>query len=236
MEKFKERLNRFLNGSTYEVFFTILNSISNFTLLELREATKVGLYHLALLGTHSVMQTIGEQIYGKKGLDATTFYLINFVDGNTGDTQFSRIAKELHVYRNINAHQWSSRFNHEVGLDTTEDRGWWRDDQGLHINPVVFMRCFTDGFEAHGPMLKTFLQRNELMALHRKYRYLCNWLDVDKNSQVSKEIKTLEKCADIPVAQQQEAVVRKSILAHFDSNSNDGTSSDKTMKPKQDGA
>jgi hypothetical protein len=236
VETFEKRLNRFLNGSPNEVFFTILNSVLNSFLPELRNATEAGLYNLVLLGAHSVMQTIGEQIYGKKGLDATAFYLINFVDGNTEDTQFSIIAKDLHLYRNINAHQWSSRSNHEVGLDTTQEKGWWRDDQGLHINPVIFMRCFSNGFERQGPMLRNFIQCDALRALRRKYCYLYRWLEIDKNSSVSKEMKNLDACMDLASAKQQETIIKKSVLEHFGLNSNDGTSPDRTVKSTQDGA
>lgn len=213
METFEDRLRRFLFGSPNEVFLTILNSISNFTLPELCAATDAGLYNLSLLGAHSVMQIIGEQIYGKTGIEATTFYLKNFVDGDTDDTKFSTIAEELHTFRNVHAHRWSSRFNHAVGFDTGEEKGWWHDDDGLHINPIIFMKCFSAGFRGQNRMM--WRQFDELTALRRKYRYLRQWLEVEKDTPVWKEIRALEECTDLGTAKKQEVVTRGAILAHF---------------------
>lgn len=125
MESFERRLERFLSGSPDEIFFTILNSIHNFAVPQVVQATRAGLHRLALLGFHAVMQTVSEQIYGRRGTDATIFYLSNFVDGQAPDTRFSSIASEIHTFRNISAHRWSSGLNYEVGFDTTLERGWW---------------------------------------------------------------------------------------------------------------
>jgi hypothetical protein len=184
MEAFEARLKRFLYNSPNEVFYTILNSIKNYTLPELKAATNVGLYRLAFLGAHAVMQTISEDIYAKKGFDATKFYLKNFVDGTNPGTDFSTIAKDLHDYRNTYAHQLSSRPNHSVGFDTSLMEGWRRDVDGLHINPVLFMDCFIGAFHS-GELLKLPLKFNELTALQRKYSYLQCWLDLPKHDVIN---------------------------------------------------
>jgi hypothetical protein len=215
VETFEDRLRRFLFGSPNEIFVTILNSISNFTLPQLRAASNAELYKLALLGAHSAMQTISEQIYGQHGVDATTFYLTNFVDGDGEDTQFSTIARELHAYRNVHAHRWSSRSNHAVGLDTNDRRGWWRDDEGLHINPVTFMTCFSAGFRADSPMWRMPRELDPLMRLIQKYKYLRQWLELEEDSAAFGRIRALEQCADVDVANGLEPGTQESVLQHF---------------------
>lgn len=215
METFEARLKRFLFGPPDEVFLTILNSISSFSLQELKAATDGKLYSLALLGAHSVMQTIGEQVYGQAGVAATTFYLRNFVDGDTDDTRFSEIAKELHTFRNVHTHRWSSRFNHDVGFDTSKDHGWWRDDDGLHINPVVFMKCFSAGFMARRPMWTEWRAFDEVTAIQRKYSYLRRWFEVDKDTEAYKAVATLEGLADLDAVKKHEKNVQGTIMAHF---------------------
>jgi hypothetical protein len=212
METFEDRLRRFLFNSPNEIFSTILNSISNFTIPGLRKVTEIELYEQALLGAHAVIQTIGEHIYGQYGIAATKFYLTNFVDGDAENAKFSAVADELHKFRNIIAHRWSSRSNYSVGLDISQAKGWWRDDQGLHINPRVFMQCFFDGFRTSSPMWKKPRELEELTCLKRKYRFLCQWLEIEKKTPIERQIQALEESTDLDVAKDWEQKIQRSIL------------------------
>jgi hypothetical protein len=71
METFEDRLRRFLCNPPNEIFSTILNSIANFRIPDLRKMTDAEIYEQALLDAHAVIQTISEQIYGLFGRDAT---------------------------------------------------------------------------------------------------------------------------------------------------------------------
>ncbi len=215
METFEDRLHRFLSGSPNEIFLTILNSISNFTLDQLRRATEAELYDLALLGAHAVAQTVAEQIYGRTGLAATKFYLENFVGGDVEDRRFSLIAKEFHHYRNVHAHRWSSRSSHSMGFDVEMEKGWVRDTDGLHVNPRVFMEGFATGFGAGGPMWTMPRALDRLSALRRKYRYLGQWLELEPDDPIFAEIRALDECKDAPAAITQEGVIRARVLASF---------------------
>ena len=215
IESFQARLHRFLFNSPEEIFFTILNSISNFTLPELRVAIEADLYNLAFLGAHSVMQTISEQIYGKTGLKATRFYLENFVDGQTEDTRFSAIAEALHSFRNVHAHRWSSRLSHAVGFDTAIKGGWRRDGKDLHVNPIIFMEYFSAGFKAGGAMWIMPRKLDQLTALRRKYRYLRQWLELPKKDPILYDIRSLENCDDLGAAQKQEAAIQTLLTRRF---------------------
>ncbi|MDO8681408.1 MAG: hypothetical protein Q7R30_23055 [Acidobacteriota bacterium] len=215
MESFNQRLQRLVSGTPDEVFFTILNSISNFALPQLVDATRAGFHRLALLGVHSVIQTVGEQIYGLKGDKATTFYLTHFVDGEHPDTKFSAIATDLHTLRNVHAHRWSSRLNHQVGLDASVNQGWWRDEAGLHINPVVFVEHVAAGFAADTAMWRMPRELSELNRLVRKYAFLRQWLELDRG-ELAQALKRLEASRDLVTALADEKRVRELIAREFE--------------------
>lgn len=216
MESFDARLTRFLFNSPNEIFFTILNSFDNFVLPELRRVAEAQLFNLAFLGVHAVAQTISDQIYGRTGVDATRYYLESFVDGPGDEVRFADIADQLHSFRNVHAHRWSSRSSHSVGFDRTIAEGWLRDGDGLHVNPVVFMNRFSFGFRAGGPMWHMPRALDTLFALHRKYRYLRNWLELERADTLHTIICSLEQSETMERAVEIEPQIQAEICARFD--------------------
>jgi len=144
------------------------------------------------LGTHAVIQTVAEKLFGLRGKDGTTFYLKNFLDGDKPDQKFSTIAEEIHDMRNVKAHQWSSAASHDLAFDYTMPEGWKRNGTTLHINPRVFRELFLAGFGLGG---KIWTYRDLLApetALVQKYRFLRDWLDLAKSDPIAVEIRKLE--------------------------------------------
>lgn len=193
MESVEDRLERFLNGSPNEVFFTILNSLHNFLVKgEIRIALESGLYTLAMFGSHAVMQTIGEQIYGLRGPDATTHFLREFVDAACPEADFASIAAEIHELRNVGAHRWSATSQHSIVFDLTLSDGWERRGTDLHFNVGHFLECFILSFQAHGPMWELPRAIPAATAQVRKYRYLARWLELDRGDEISRAIRGLD--------------------------------------------
>src|SRR5437763_73058 len=105
MEKFEDRLRRFAFGSEREFALTYIMMVRNDRLVEVEEAKKRGLTVLSFLGTHAVIQMVGENILGVRGIPGTELYLKSFVDLPQPDRQWSGIAAEVHRMRNVMAHQ-----------------------------------------------------------------------------------------------------------------------------------
>ena len=137
MEPYEKRLARFKNNPPEDFISTILNSIANFFLPQLSVASEKGLPHLLILGIHSVIETISEKIFLKRGMDGFKFYLENFVDADKDGFRFSEIAKELNDRRNIVAHQWISQLGHSFGFDFNIQVGYQREDNVIILNPSM---------------------------------------------------------------------------------------------------
>jgi len=146
MESFEKRLKRFSTSSLDEVPLTILNSIANFFLPELRLAKEYKLDRLIFLGTHAIIQTVSERLFRKRGPKGTRFYFESFVDGSTYDTKFSLVSDSIHAMRNVYAHQWISTRTHNITIDYRTVEGWKKEADGLHINPDIYAQHFLDGF------------------------------------------------------------------------------------------
>lgn len=215
MESFEERLRRFVNGAPEEFALTLVNSIANFLVPQIRVAADHELHELVFLGTHSIMQTVGEKILGKTGPEATRSYLESLVDGDTDDTRFSLISDDLHEMRNVTAHQWMSRRTHCIALDCKMAEGWKRAVD-LHINPTVFAQHFLRGF---GPGGKIYLLHRKMVTKRdlvlRKYDFVRDWLDLKSKDPIATEIKQLAALTAEPDLQAQEAKVRQLIFERY---------------------
>jgi hypothetical protein len=84
MEPFEDRLCRFLKGSAREIPLTLLNSITNFFLPDLRKVREYKLDRFLFLVTHAVILTIEGILFDKHGPSATKSYLSSYVDGQRG--------------------------------------------------------------------------------------------------------------------------------------------------------
>ncbi len=150
MESFKDRLRRFLFNEVYEIPGTLLNSISNYVLPPIQRAGSHNLEYPVFLGTHAIMQTISEKIFGLRGPSGTQFYLQNFVDGGSLDRTYSSISAEIHEMRNVVAHQWMSSMGHTVAIDYRLSGGLHRHGKDIHINPRIYLDDFAAGFGGGG--------------------------------------------------------------------------------------
>jgi len=215
MEPFNKRLHRFLTSDVHEIPATLLNSISNFFLPELRSAKAAKADRLLFLGTHAVIQTVCEQIFAKRGAEATRFYLEHFVDRATPDGKFSAVAADIHEMRNTYAHQWLSRSLHEVAINYTMAEGWKVVGDDLHINPDVYADQFLAGFGAGGPIwdYDKLVTDDELRV--RRYTFLVRWLKLPKKHPIAVSAMAFAKTTDSGDRARQEEALRELIFKEY---------------------
>jgi hypothetical protein len=161
------------------------------------------------------MQTVSEAMFDLKGLDSTRFFLSHYVDGADADKKFSAIADEIHVARNVLAHQGYSSLQHQVEYFSFEIKeGWKKDNTGtVHINPSVYAQLFLEAITNHKYVSEYEKESTEVRAV-RKYRFIRKWLSVDKNNPISQEILKLDGLTGQDF-QKQEAVVQRTILNSY---------------------
>lgn len=212
METFEARLRRFLVNEPEEVFGTVLNSIHNFFNNQLEKAGERQLDELIFLGTHAVMQTVSEKMFGISGLAGTEFYLKNFVDHATiPDRQFSAIASDIHHNRNVKAHLWLSGSLHDFAVDYRHPEGWKRDRDVLSLNPTVYLEQFLAGF--NGPIWKWEKLASEEIFIVQKYRYLRDWLELPKGDPIRVTVEKLNPAS--PTLAAEESVIQTDIKARY---------------------
>ena len=146
------RLTRFQSNPPYEIISTLLNSIANYFNNEISLTTENGNYQSSLLflGIHSVALTISEGLFGKTGSEGYKLFLERFIDGDTSDTKFSTIAKAIHDWRNVIAHQWIGSVGHSIGYDYEMSLGWEVRGDITFINPRIYNDCYLKAFKADG--------------------------------------------------------------------------------------
>jgi hypothetical protein len=215
METFQQRLKRFIWNFPFEIPETLLNSISNHFLPQLRKADEQNLDMLVFLGTHAIIQTVSEKIFGKSGLEGTKFYLEHFVDGATEDRKFSLIAEDLHSLRNSVAHSWMSSQMHRMALDYIMQEGWKLERHELHLNPHVYFEQFLTGFAAGGPIWNYHLYVTKEEFQIRKYLFIRDWLQLNRKDSISIEINKLQKLTDPQDIPLQHAIVLKLIVERY---------------------
>lgn len=152
MEPLKKRIKRFQAGPPIEIIETFLNSIANFFNNEIRVTTKDNNYQTTLLflGVHAVALTISKGLFNKTGGEGYKLFLEKFIDGDTHDTKFSEIAKYIHNWRNILAHQWLSIGGYEIGYDYRMSNGWKNREGVIFINPEIYCNCYLKAFGSGG--------------------------------------------------------------------------------------
>ncbi len=153
-ERFQQRLQRFQNNSPIEFIETILNSIHNYYIPELQIASDNKQSNLLILGLHSIVETISENVFLKKGVKGFKFYLENFVDIDERGGQFSEIADELNDWRNIVAHQYISKLGHSFNYDYEISVGHQTENGIIILNPKIFFEQFQSAFLANGGKTK----------------------------------------------------------------------------------
>tara|TARA_B100002019_G_C21115487_1_gene520640 strand:+ start:191 stop:766 length:576 start_codon:yes stop_codon:yes gene_type:complete len=152
-ETYEQRLKRFNENHPIEVIETVINSMANHFVNELRavfDNPPNRQTTLMFLGTHSIALTISHGIFGEDGLKGYRLFLQNFIDGKTPDTQFSEIAAEIHEWRNVLAHRWINVAGHSISYNFDMSEGWVRDGEFLILNPQVYLNQYLKAFGAGG--------------------------------------------------------------------------------------
>ena len=149
----EQRLKRFTENHPYEVIDTIINSMANYFVNELRtvfDNTANYQTSLMFLGTHSIALTIAHGLWGKGGQDGYKLFLENFIDGDTPDTKFSIVADRIHEWRNVLAHRWINVAGHSFSYDFDMSEGWKMEGEFLLINPRIYLGQFLKAFGSGG--------------------------------------------------------------------------------------
>lgn len=137
-----------------EAIGTLLNSIHNHFNNEIEQTisdTDNPQTSLLFLGIHAAILTIGEVFYDLRPPERNyTKVLEMYVDGASPDTQFSRIAHDIHGWRNIVAHQWIGRQGHSIDYDYRMRLGWERRNGILFINPRIYCEHYLAAFRSGG--------------------------------------------------------------------------------------
>ena len=150
IEPLEKRISRFREGSPIEIISTLLNSIDSYFNNEIRLTVKGNNNQTSLmfLGIHAAALTISEAFFNKGGVKGFKLFLENFVDGDTPNTKFSEIAKYIHSWRNVLAHQWLSTIGYNIEYDYNSDLGWEKREGVVFINPKIYCEYYLNAFNS----------------------------------------------------------------------------------------
>jgi hypothetical protein len=215
-ETFKQRLKRYVDQPAVDTLGWMTMMLQNYHVVELRRAREAKLYHCVYLLAHSIIQTVSETMFGLPGPSGTHFFLERFADGATEDRKFSRIACEIHDVRNIIAHRGYSKMQHEVQYFIDDiPEGWRREvDGSLIINPALYSVQVEDVFR-HPNLYSTFCQQPPLNLLRTKYRFVRQWLGLDKADAITTAIKALDELDATSDADTVDAEIRAQIYNRY---------------------
>lgn len=162
MEKQADRIKRLQENDPMEAISTLLNSINNFFNNEIIFASEHQQTSLLFLGIHAAILTISETLFNKKGFNGYKLFLEKFVDSNTDDTKFSKIAEHLHNWRNTLVHQWLSSAGYAIGCDYNMNFGLQEREGTIFINPKVYCELYIKAFSG-GKIWKydSYLNKND---------------------------------------------------------------------------
>ena len=177
----EQRLARFKNGHPTEVIETIIQSMGNYFVNELRvvfDNTSNRQTNLMFLGTHSIALTISHGLFGRGGEDGYKLFLENFADGETPDKTFSTVASEIHEWRNVIAHRWINVAGHSISYDFDMSEGWKKHGEFLLINPQVYLNQFLETFGKGGRIYRyNKVLTSDIMREEAKQRFISKYTD-----------------------------------------------------------
>lgn len=175
MEDKQKRLARLSNGSPVEIIETLLNSMHNFFMGEINQASADGLIYLVILGDHAMALTIAEGLFGKAGPTGYKLFLEKFIDQDKEGFNFSEISQDIHNWRNVIAHQWLSASGYDLGIDLDMKLGWQVREGITYFNPKLYHEAFNNAFAGGGKIwqYKKILTEEEMekakVRLLKKY-------------------------------------------------------------------
>lgn len=194
VESKSKRLRRFVEGPPLEAFGTVLNSMKEFLFPQLERTLRCGSYDLFMLGSHSIVQFVGEYMLGREGEDTTRTFLERFVDGTPPNFRYSECAEDLHKWRNAIVHKWLWAEGRDFELDDNLDQGARMDEGVLRFNPLLYGEQFLASFEASGALCLYLRypradpwEWKELAV--GKYKFIVNWLWGQRWAKARKPVK-----------------------------------------------
>jgi len=207
MQEWQERLASFLESDTEwtgYIFMTTWNDL----LPEIQEAAKSHLLVMTFLGTHAVIQTVAEKVFGYSDPEeATRFYLEHFVDKNEPERKYSTVAPEIHHIRNVMAHRAYSKAQHFTGYDWKLPGGFgWKGDQ-FHINPDRYVEDLVDGSGNYSKVRRKLVKAEDL--LRRQYGFIRSWLELPRGDALHEKIKTFQKLANLDALRSAEPALKE---------------------------
>lgn len=215
MEPFNKRLIRFIDNSPGEIVFTLVNSIQNIFIREITKAKEDGLVFITFLGTHAVMLTISEKMFGKTGIGGVKFFLKEFVDGDTDDLKFSEIADDIHLLRNSTAHEWLTSHGYQLGIDSKIPEGWRKEGDIIVINPNIYFEQFLNAFSVEGRIRDCWDKLPDEVKIRRKFFLVKDFLRLGDKDPISIEIKKLKKTATMSDIQEQVSIIKEMIKKKY---------------------
>jgi hypothetical protein len=124
---------------------------------------------LLFMGIHAVALTISEVLFNKKGEEGYERFLKEFIDEGAEDKCFSRIAVEIHAWRNTLVHGWLSLRGHNVEYEYDMQKGFETKDETLYINPRIYLDLYLLAFQKNGRIWQYLekMTRDDLLQAQR---------------------------------------------------------------------
>ena len=161
------------------------------------------------------MMIIAEKMYRKTGFSSTKFFLKTFVDGSTVDLQFSKIAKEIHEWRNTVAHQLFSKQGHDLYFDWDLAEGWKKENGILYFNPGKYVDQFLTIFNASSSLWTHWAQQPEKVQKQKKYQFIAEYLELNAKDAIKAEIGKLKPSLSSQDFTQQERKIQNLIKSRY---------------------
>lgn len=215
-ETISQRLKRYVDNPVVDTLGWMTMYLQNQPAVELRRAREAKLYFCVYLLAHSIIQTVSELMFGMTGLEGTHYFLEQFADGGSSDRRFSLISEDIHEIRNLIAHRAYSKRQHETQYFIDDiGEGWRRESDGtLLINPAVYSVQIEDVFR-RPKLYQTFRSQPALRLLQLKYKFIRQWLELDKADAISQRIKALDKLDATVDLDARDAQIRVEIYKRY---------------------
>ncbi len=215
-ETFGDRLKRYVDRPAIDTLGWMIMYLQNQPALELRRAREAKLYFCVYLLAHSIIQTVSELMFALPGLDGTHYFLEQFADGATPDRRFSLISTHIHEIRNLIAHRAYSKRQHDTQYFIDDiSEGWRREPDGtLVINPAIYSVQVENVFRS-GKLYQTFQSQPDFQLMKLKYRFIRQWLELDKTDAIAQMIRAVDKLSPAADLEPEEAKIRNAIYIRY---------------------
>ena len=215
-ETFSDRLKRYADRPVIDTLGWMTMYLQNQPAVELRRAREAKLYFCVYLLAHSIIQTVSELMFALTGLDGTHYFLEQFADGAKPDRKFSLISADIHEIRNLIAHRAYSKRQHQTQYFIDDiPEGWRREPGGtLTINPAIYSVQIENVFRS-AKLYQSFRSQPDLQLLKLKYRFIRQWLELDKTDPIAQLIRVLDKLSPAADLEAEDAKIRSAIYSRY---------------------